>query len=85
MPAFLRLQPVLLLQAVLLLPAVLLQAVLILAKRMFAFMKNRLRMPSLIILVAAMIPLPKLQPMVALPLLAVCSSQYSSDTVTPFD
>lgn len=77
MPAFLRLQAVPLLQAVLL------QAVLILAKPMFAFMKSRPLMPSLIILVAAMIPLPKLQAAVVRPLLAVRSSQYSSDTVTP--
>jgi hypothetical protein len=75
MPAFLRL---FLLQAVVVL---LLQAVLILANRMLAFMMRRLCMPSLIVLVVAMIPLPKL-PAMAHPLLAVRSSitHFSSDT-----
>jgi len=67
MPAFLRL----LLQAVLLRAVLLLQAVLILANRRLAFMMMRPRMPSLIILVVAIVPLPKLPAMVAQPLLAL--------------
>jgi len=57
MPAFLRLY--------------LLQSLLILAKRILAFMMIRPCMPSLIMLVVAMIPLPKQLAMVAQPLLAL--------------
>jgi hypothetical protein len=73
MSAFLRLQAVVLL---------LLQAVLILANRMLAFMMIRPRMPSLIILVVAIVPLPKLSAMVPWPLFAVRSfiTQFSYPT-----
>ena len=73
MPAFLR---VLLLQVVLLL----LQTILL--KQMLTFMILRPCLPTLIIFVIAMIPLPKLPAMVAQPLLAVCSfiTHLSSDT-----